>query len=106
MTETDILKTIRLRLTKYGRYFRNNTGVLKDQNGRPVKFGLAVGSSDLIGWTKTDRGAIFTAIEVKRPGKKPTEKQQNFINTVNENGGIAFVAFSADDAESKLIELI
>jgi hypothetical protein len=33
------------------RLYRNNTGTLRDQHGRPVTFGLAVGSADLIGWT-------------------------------------------------------
>jgi hypothetical protein len=32
------------------RLFRNNTGTLRDANGRPVQFGLCKGSADLIGY--------------------------------------------------------
>jgi hypothetical protein len=42
--------------------------------------------------------AIFTAVEVKQPKKKPTEVQQNFINVVLEAGGYAGVATSELDA--------
>jgi hypothetical protein len=55
------------------RLFRNNTGVLRDANGRPVSFGLCKGSADLIGWTTRtitadmvgQQVAVFTSIEVK-----------------------------------------
>ena len=105
MTEQDILRSIRLALNGYGRYFRNNVGqaVLPD---RVVRYGLCKGSSDLIGWTVVGDVALFTAIEVKRPGKKPTEVQHNFINRVNESGGIGFYATSADEAVEKLEEMI
>ena len=57
------------------RLHRNNTGTLRDANGRPVQFGLARGSADLIGWTTRtitpdmvgQRVAVFTSIEVKTP---------------------------------------
>jgi hypothetical protein len=42
------------------------------------------------------------AIEVKRPGQKPTNDQINFINHVNAKNGVAFVAYSVDDAKQKL----
>jgi hypothetical protein len=32
------------------RLWRNNTGTLRDQHGRPVQFGLCKGSADLIGY--------------------------------------------------------
>jgi hypothetical protein len=74
--------------------FRNNTGVLKDERGIPVRFGLCVGSSDLIGWTSDGR---FLAIEVKMPGKNPSRAQLNFIDAVNDSGGLAFVARNIED---------
>ena len=46
------------------------------------------GVSDILG---IFRGR-FLAIEVKKPGGKLTEKQQEFIDRINANGGIAFVA--------------
>lgn len=51
MTETTIVQRIRAALgTRVtGRTFRNNTGALQDRQGRWVYFGLAEGSSDLVG---------------------------------------------------------
>lgn len=97
--------------TKNGRLFRNNTGTafqgqkvtvngrLMISEPRQIEFGLCVGSSDLIGWTEIvvtpemvgQKIAVFTAVEVKKNGKKPTEKQINFINHVNGAGGIGRV---------------
>ena len=76
-----------------------------DQNGRLVKFGLAPGSSDLIGWktikiSSQDVGkeiAQFVAIEVKDRGKA-TDQQTRFINAVKGAGGIAGIAKSITDA--------
>lgn len=85
-SETDILQACRLAASEAGAVvFRNNTGKLQDKNGRWVDFGLCVGSSDLIGWYK----GKFLAIEVKKPGKKPKSQQLNFIDAVNNAGGIA-----------------
>jgi ribosomal protein S19 len=91
-----------------GRLFRNNTGTgyqgkqatIGGQkailNPRLVNFGLCVGSSDLIGWTTVEitpemigqKVAIFTAVEVKKKGNKPTAVQLAFLKTVEEQGGI------------------
>jgi hypothetical protein len=101
--------------------FRNNTGSLQDANGRRVDFGLCKGSSDLIGWTEIEitpamvgkKVAVFTAIEVKQFGWKPSgqkqkehfERQLNFINQVKQSGGYAGVAYSIDDALKTVTEL-
>lgn len=77
------------------RLFRNNVGVLKDDRGQRVRYGLCVGSSDLIGWTRDGR---FAAIEVKLPGGKPTQDQARFIEAVCRFGGIAGVAHSEAEA--------
>lgn len=56
----------------------------------PVKFGLAVGSSDLVGFSSTGK---FIAIETKtidgKTDKDRLEKQMNFIAQVQKSGGIA-----------------
>jgi penicillin-binding protein-related factor A (putative recombinase) len=78
--------------------WRNNVGMLMDKRGVPVKYGLCVGSSDLIGIYK----GAFLALEIKQPGKKPTTEQVNFLRVVKENGGIAAVVFSADDVKKLL----
>jgi hypothetical protein len=41
----------------------------------------------------------FLAIEVKRPGGKATPEQQQFIDTINQAGGLAFVARSVEEVE-------
>ncbi len=97
MTEGDIMREIMIALSAAGALiFRNNCGVLLDRNGRPVKFGLAVGSGDLIGIWPPD--GKFISIEVKKPGKKADPKQTAFIDAVRRKGGIAGVATSVDEA--------
>ena len=103
MRESDLLTAIRLEAPKYGcTLMRNNVGCLKDITGRTVKFGLAVGSSDLIGWTICNGAAVFTAVEVKMRGKKPTAQQQAFLDAVNKAGGIACVAYSINDLKDAI----
>jgi hypothetical protein len=94
------------------RLFRNNTGALKDESGRLVRFGLAPGSSDLIGWRTVEVTedmvgssiAVFTAIEVKDRGR-PTPQQLNFLEAVTNAGGIAGVARSIEEAHRILFDL-
>lgn len=58
------------------------------------------GVSDIIGCLP--KSGRFLAIEVKRPGGKATQEQQNFLDTINEAGGLAFVATSVEDVEHEL----
>lgn len=91
------------------RLWRNNTGALKDQTGRLVRYGLCPGSSDLIGLRSVtitpdmvgQTFAVFTAIEVKDQGR-PTPQQQAFIAMVQAVGGLAGVARSTEDARAIL----
>jgi len=88
------------------RLFRNNTGTLRDQHGRPVQFGLAKGSADLIGWTTRtitpdmvgQQVAVFTSIEVKTATGRLRPEQQQWLDAVQSAGGIAGVARSVEDA--------
>ena len=92
------------------RLFRNNTGTLRDANGRPVQFGLCKGSADLIGWTTRtitadmvgQQVAVFTSIEVKTPTGRLTPDQRQWLEVVEAAGGIAGVARSVADAEGLL----
>lgn len=109
-SETKIRKQIQVALSKNGyTMWRNNTGSLLNSKGVPVKFGLCVGSSDLIGLsqvviTKNMVGktlAVFTAIEIKAENSKgATIEQQRFIQHILNNGGIAGIATSDDEAIS------
>jgi hypothetical protein len=92
------------------RLFRNNTGTLKDANGRPVQFGLCKGSADLIGWTTRTitpemvgtQVAVFTSIEVKTPTGRFRPEQRQWLDAVQDAGGIAGVARSVADAQQLL----
>lgn len=44
----------------------------------------------------------FLAIEVKRPGNPLTRCQKHFLDSVNREGGIGFVARSIDDVIDQL----
>jgi Holliday junction resolvase len=55
--------------------------------------GSFIGVSDIIGIYK----GRYLAIEVKAPKKEPSENQRAFIDRVNHEGGLAFVARSVDD---------
>ena len=89
------------------RLFRNNTGTLKDQNGRPVQFGLCKGSADLIGYRSItitpdmvgQQVAVFLSIEVKTLTGRVRPEQQQWLDAVQAAGGIAGVARSVEDAQ-------
>lgn len=106
---------IRLEAAQGGNYlFRNNVGVLKDDRGRPVRYGLAndtpelnkrLKSSDLIGFRRLTIGpehvgtvvAQFLARECKARGWRYTGTdrevaQAAWINLVLANGGDACFA--------------
>ena len=111
MSEQHIQQHIRLACsTGPVRLFRNNTGVLRDANGRPVQFGLCKGSADLIGWTTRtitaemvgQQVAVFTSIEVKVPTGRLRPEQKLWLAAVETAGGIAGVARSVADAEALL----
>ena len=88
------------------RLFRNNTGTLRDINGRPVSFGLCKGSADLIGWRSVtitpemvgQQIAVFTSIEVKAATGRIRPEQQQWLQAVAAAGGIAGVARSVGEA--------
>jgi hypothetical protein len=89
------------------RLFRNNTGTLRDQHGRPVSFGLCKGSADLIGYRTItitpdmvgQQVAVFTSIEVKTPTGRIRPEQRAWMETIQAAGGIAGVARSVEDAQ-------
>ena len=111
MSEQHIQQEIRLALGRGpARLWRNNTGTLRDRQGRPVQFGLCKGSSDLIGLRTITIGpehvgqtmAVFAAVEVKSAKGRATPEQQAFIDTVQGMGGLAGIARSVDDAAAIL----
>ena len=108
MSEQKIQQEIRLACsTGQTRLFRNNTGTLRDANGRPVQFGLCKGSADLIGWTSRtitpemvgQKIAVFTSIEIKSTSGRVKPEQQQWLDAVAKAGGIAAVARSVADCK-------
>ena len=108
-SETHLQQRIRLALGMRPdlRLYRNNCGSLPDpRTGRPVQFGLARGSADLIGWRTItitpemvgQRIAVFTSIEVKTPTGRLSPAQHAWLGVVRGAGGIAGVARSVRDA--------
>ena len=113
--ETKIQQEIRLALgrIKNLRLFRNETGQLPDpRTDRWVQFGLAKGSSDLIGFKTVEipeehigqKIAQFVSIEVKTPKGRPTENQSNWLQCIKSAGGISGIARSIEDAK-KILDL-
>jgi hypothetical protein len=107
VSEQSIQQHIRIACsTGATRLFRNNTGTLKDQHGRPVQFGLCKGSADLIGYRTVtitpdmvgQQVAVFLSIEVKTPTGRIRPEQQQWLETIQAAGGIAGVARSVEDA--------
>jgi hypothetical protein len=107
MSEAAIQQDIRLALgqTPGLRVFRNNVGAIKDRNNRLVRYGLVVGSGDLIGWQSVviteamvgQRFARFLSVEVKTPTGRLSPEQETWRQAVLKAGGIAVVARSVDD---------
>ena len=100
-TEAGAQNNVRLLASQAGaRLWRNNVGVLKDERGVPVRYGLAnesskinsvLKSSDLVGISADGQ---FMAREVKAPGwyytgTKRESAQLNFIELINKLGGDA-----------------
>lgn len=80
---------------------------IKSIGGLPVKFNnigiyAKAGVSDILACIR----GRFVAIEVKKPGNKPSALQENFISAINSIGGFAFWADNLQDVKDKLKELL
>lgn len=75
--------------------WRQDTGAYRAKSGALVRYGLCVGSSDIIGLSPDGR---FLAVEVKTDTGRATEAQLRFIAAVQAAGGRAGIARSASDA--------
>lgn len=89
---------IREALSRTGRLllWNNPTGLAYSIAGNPITYGLAVGSSDLIGCV-IGSGRFF-ACEVKSKRGTPSPEQLAFIGAINKAGGYAFVARTPKEA--------
>lgn len=120
VSETAVQQRVRLKASRNGaRLFRNNVGVLRDERGVPVRYGLAndskqmnenMKSSDLIGITPVvitpahigHTVGAFTSYEIKRQdwkyrGDKRETAQLAWLTLVNKLGGIGRFLTSEED---------
>lgn len=99
MSEGHIQDAIRLALTDEPGLvlWRNNTGVAEHRNAR-VRYGLAVGSADLIGCLD----GRFVALEVKTPVGRASTEQRQWLDLVRRNGGFAAVVRSVAEAHAAI----
>lgn len=96
MSEANTQRLIMVALSDAGcLIWRNNVGTLKNEAGIPIRFGLCVGSSDLIGIAPDGR---FLAVEIKTKTGRVRPEQQQFIDAIRRKGGIAGIARSVEDA--------
>lgn len=114
--ETAIQKESQLIATEMGaRLLRNNVGVglflphgfkmcercnnrLRKFGGmRRVRYGLATGSHDLVGWVPVDGVAVFASVEIKTEKGRASAAQRRWMKAVQQVGGIVGVARSVDD---------
>ena len=94
--ESNLQARIMLALSEAGcLVWRNNTGVLPDRRGIPIRFGLCPGSADIIGIAP---GGQFLAVEVKTKTGRATDAQHAFIAAVIRAGGRAGIARSPEEA--------
>lgn len=99
-------KNIQSAIIKYLRYHGffvvkiNNVGIW-DQKRKVYIPPPRKGVSDLL----CVRDGHFYAIEVKRPGKKPTPEQIAFLRDVEAHGGTALVAMGLDDVKQLIKKL-
>jgi len=112
MSEAAVMQRVRLKVSQNGdRLFRNNVGVLRNDDGTYVRYGLAnespamnkvLKSSDLIGIKRIlinqehvgSYIGVFTAYETKKgdwsyKGNDHEVAQWNFLKLVSSLGGIA-----------------
>ncbi len=102
--ETDIQRDIFRKCVRNDRIAwiaRNNVGVYK-RGKSIIRYGLGVGSSDLIGQLKDGR---FLAIECKTRTGRTTKEQDLFLNRVKMWGGVAIVCRSSSELDSQLEDI-
>lgn len=82
------------------RIFRNNVGLARYDSGAKVRYGLANGSSDLIGFL-APLGRVVS-LELKTATGRVRPEQDAWLRMVRAMGGFASIVRSVDDAHAAL----
>jgi hypothetical protein len=101
LLEKDIQKQILMLLRKHPKIHwvaRFNSGTFMDGD-RYITSNSQRGMSDILGMLK---GGRLLAIECKSRTGRIDKHQQDFLNLINEGGGLGFIARSVDDVLAKL----
>lgn len=94
--ETNLQARILISLSEAGcLVWRQDTGAFRAKSGALVRYGLCVGSSDIIGIAPDGR---FLAVEVKTDKGRASAGQLAFIDAVRAKGARAGIARSEADA--------
>ena len=98
-TETEIQRGILILLDRLGiMAWRNNSRVVREGT-RLIRFSVR-GAPDILGVLPRTGRAL--GIEVKRPGQQLTPWQRAFLERMRLEGGLAFVASSANEVQERL----
>jgi len=99
--EADTLRDCFTWLRLHGVFcWRQNQGAIGGEykgKQRFLRFTSVDGVSDILGVLRLQ--GLSLALEVKRPGRRPTPKQEAFLATVREHGGIGVCVQSVAELE-------
>ena len=97
-TEKGIQQAI-IEWLQYKGYFvwRHNSGMVRTAHDTMVRMGVA-GMPDVFAL----KDGFLIGVEVKRPGRKPTDIQERMLNELREHGAGTVVATSVEDMERYL----
>jgi hypothetical protein len=97
MTHSDLVNAILLEVSPLGLAWNNNTGALKDQTDRLVRYGLP-GSADVLACI----AGRFIGIEAKVGSDRQRQNQKDFAAALRAAGGVYILARSVDDVRNTL----
>lgn len=98
MTHGDLVNEVVLALSEAGALaYKNNTGVLRDRDGRPVRYGC-VGSPDVVACV----AGRFVGVECKVGRDRQRIEQRAFADATARAQGIYVLARSVDDVRDAL----
>lgn len=113
MADGETKVTHEIILSGVGKFFKNVRGLFYTREGTPIRAGLGVnGAADLIGFVPVKitpdmvgrTVPIFASIEVKKTGGTIQENQNDWVDAVRRNGGIACVAKNTETVKKVIDE--